>query len=415
MIALPLEGLRVVDCATLFAGPLIATFMGDFGAEVIKVEHPRGDPMRSMGWIKDDVSLWWTLAARNKKCVTLNLSHSDGQSVFKELIKDVDVLIENFRPGTLERWGIDPTVLHQINPGLVVVRTTGFGQDGPYSKRAGFGTLAEAMSGFAEINGWADKPPALPPFALGDGVAALTGTFAAMFALWWRDHGGNGQGQVVDLAIYEPLFWILGPQASVYDQLGEVQGRSGNSTPFAAPRNAYRTLDGKWVALSASTQSIAERVMKIIGHEEYLTQPWFADHSGRLAHVAELDEVIQAWIGERNSSDVIEAFSQGEAAIAPVYSIVDIVQDPQVLARQSVVRVPHPILGSVLMQNMIARLSETPGSVRTVGAALGEHNGEILRRLGLSEKDIAELAQRHVIRMPQDVYKVEATDEGLAI
>jgi crotonobetainyl-CoA:carnitine CoA-transferase CaiB-like acyl-CoA transferase len=415
MTDLPLSGLRVVDCATLFAGPLIATLMADFGADVIKVEHPRGDPMRSMGWLKDGTSLWWAVAARNKRCITMNLSHPDGQSVFKELINDADVLVENFRPGTLERWGISPEALHEINPGLVVVRTTGFGQDGPYASRPGFGTLAEAMSGFANINGWPDKPPALPPFALGDGVAALAGTFSAMFALWWRDHGGNGQGQVVDLAIYEPLFWILGPQASVYDQLGEVQGRSGNSTPFSAPRNVYRASDGKWLALSASTQSIAERVMRIIGRDDYLAEPWFADHEGRLAHVDELDEAIQDWIGRHTSAEVLEAFSFGEAAIAQVYSIRDIVQDPHVLARHSLVRVPHPLLGSVLMQNMIARLSVTPGSVRSAGAALGEHNREVLGSLGLTEEDLTHLAEAGVIATPEQAEQVQPSTEGLAI
>lgn len=415
MTDLPLSGLRVVDCATLFAGPLIATLMADFGADVVKVEHPRGDPMRSMGWLKDGTSLWWAVAGRNKRCITMNLSHPDGQSVFKELIRDADVLVENFRPGTLERWGISPEVLHQINPGLVIVRTTGFGQDGPYASRPGFGTLAEAMSGFAYINGWPDKPPALPPFALGDGVAALAGTFSAMFALWWRDHGGNGQGQVVDLAIYEPLFWILGPQASVYDQLGEVQGRSGNSTPFSAPRNVYRASDGKWLALSASTQSIAERVMRIIGREDYLAEPWFVDHAGRLAHVEQLDAAIQDWVGRHTSAEVLEAFSVGEAAIARVYSIQDIVEDPQFLARHSLVRVPHPLLGSVLMQNMIARLSVTPGSVRSAGAALGEHNREVLGSLGLTEEDLAHLAEVGVIAMPEPGEQVQPSSEGLAI
>jgi formyl-CoA transferase len=345
----------------------------------------------------------------------MNLSHPDGQSVFKELVKDADVLVENFRPGTLERWGISPAALHEINPGLVIVRTTGFGQDGPYASRPGFGTLAEAMSGFAYINGWPDKPPALPPFALGDGVAALAGTFSAMFALWWRDHGGNGRGQVVDLAIYEPLFWILGPQASVYDQLGEVQGRSGNSTPFSAPRNVYRASDGKWLALSASTQSIAERVMRIIGREDYLAEPWFVDHAGRLAHVEELDAAIQDWVGRHTSAEVLGAFSAGEGAIARVYSIQDIVEDPQFLARHSLVRVPHPQLGSILMQNMIARLSVTPGSVRGAGAALGEHNREVLGSLGLTEEDLAHLAEAGVIAMPAPGEQVQPSSEGLAI
>ena len=270
-----------------------------------------------MGWQKDGVSLWWALVGRNKRCVTLTLSDPRGQELMKRLVADADVLIENFRPGTLERWNLGPDVLHELNPGLVIVRTTGFGQTGPYSHLPGFGTLAESISGFAHINGWPDRPPALPPLALGDGIAALTGCSAVMFALWWREHGGEGKGQVIDLSIYEPLFWVLGPQALVYDQLGIVQGRTGNRAPFTAPRNAYLTKDGRWLGLSASAQSIAERVMRIVGRPELIEEPWFADHMGRIEHVDELDEIIQGWIGERTAEEVLAAFAEGEAAIAP--------------------------------------------------------------------------------------------------
>ncbi len=398
MRPLPLEDLKVVDCATIFAGPLISTLMADYGADVIKVEHPRGDAIRSMGWQKDGVSLWWSFVSRNKRCVTLNLSHPRGQELLKKLLGDADVFIENFRPGTLERWNLGPDVLQELNPGLVIVRTTGFGQTGPYASRPGFGTLAEAMSGFAHLNGWPDKPPALPPFALGDGVAALTGTFAVMFALWWREHGGGGKGQVIDLSIYEPLFWLLGPQASVYDQLGIVPARTGNHTPFTAPRNAYQAKDGRWLGLSATTQSIAERVMKIVGREDLIAQPWFADHTGRLEHVTELDAILEEWIGQRTTQEVLEAFAEAEAAIAPVYSIEDIVSDPQYLARETITRVPHPKLGSILMQNTIPRLTETPGRIDHAGLELGENNREVfVEELGLTEDDFAALMEEGVI------------------
>jgi crotonobetainyl-CoA:carnitine CoA-transferase CaiB-like acyl-CoA transferase len=394
----PLEGLRVVDCATLFAGPMIATMMADFGASVVKVEHPRGDGLRAMGWQKDGVSLWWALVARNKRCVTLNLSDPRGAEVLKRLVADADFLIENFRPGTMERWGLGPEVLHELNPGLVIVRTTGFGQTGPYAKLPGFGTLAESISGFAHINGWPDKPPALPPFALGDGIAALTGCSAAMFALWWREHAGEGKGQVIDLSIYEPLFCVLGPQALIYDQLGIVQGRTGNRAPFTAPRNAYRTKDGRWLGLSGSAQSIAERVMRICGREDLIDEPWFSDHMGRIEHVDELDEVIQAWIGERTTEEVLDSFAESEGAIAPIYSIEDIVKDPQYLVRETITRVPHPKLGSLLMQNVIPRMSETPGRIDHPGPELGEHNEEIyVGELGLSESELAELKEAGVV------------------
>ena len=394
----PLEGLRVVDCATLFAGPVIATLMGDFGADVVKVEHPRGDGLRSMGWEKDGVSLWWALVGRNKRAVTLKLSEPRGAEILKRLAGEADVLIENFRPGTMERWGLGPDVLLELNPGLVMVRTTGFGQTGPYASLPGFGTLAESISGFAHINGWPDKPPALPPFALGDGIAALTGCAAAMFALWWREHGGEGKGQVIDLSIYEPLFWLLGPQALVYDQLGIVQGRTGNRAPFTAPRNAYLTKDGRWLGLSGSAQSIAERVVRLCGREDLIDEPWFRDHKGRLEHVDELDEIIQGWVGERTTEEVLEAFAEYEGAIAPIYSIEDIVKDPQYLARETITRVPHPQLGSILMPNVITKMTETPGRIDHPGPSIGEHNEEIyLGELGLTQAELDDLKEAGVV------------------
>lgn len=372
--------------------------MGDFGADVVKVEHPRGDALRSMGWSKDGVSLWWSIVARNKRCVTLDLSRAAGQEILKKLLADTDVFIENFRPGTLERWSLGPDVLHDVNPGLVVVRTTGFGQTGPYAQQPGFGTLAESISGFAYINGWPDRPPALPPFALGDGIAAMAGCYAAMFALWWRDHGGHGEGQVIDLSLYEPLFWLLGPQVALYDQLGVVQERTGNATTFTAPRNAYRTSDGHWLGLSASAQSIAERVMRIVGREDLTEQPWFSDHAGRVENIEELDEAIQDWIGARTRAEVLSAFAAGEAAIAPVYSIADIFEDPHYLERETIITVDHPVLGPLKMQNVVPKLSETPGRVRHPGPDLGQHNGEVYgERLGLSAAELTDLRQRGIV------------------
>jgi formyl-CoA transferase len=384
--------LRVVDAATLFAGPVIASVMGDYGADVVKIEHPEGDNLRKLGWTKDGVSLWWALVGRNKRSITLALSHPRGQELAKRVLADADVFIEGFRPGTLERWNLAPEVLHDINPGLVIVRTSGFGQTGPYSSLPGFGTLAESISGFAYITGWPDGPPTLPPFGLADGVASLTGVFATMFALWWREHGGDGQGQVIDLSIYEPLFWLLGPQSLLYDQLGIVQERTGNAAPFTAPRNAYRTADGRWLGLSASAQSIAERVMRIVGREDLVAEPWFADHTGRLEHADELDAIIQDWIGQRSADEVLAAFAEHEAAIAPINSIADIFDDPQFQARETITTVEHPKLGPLKMQNVIPRLARTPGRIDHPGPELGEHNDEIYRgELGLGDVELDEL------------------------
>jgi formyl-CoA transferase len=393
---LPLEGIRVVDAASLFAGPVIATMLGDFGADVIKVEHPTGDNLRKLGWQKDGVSLWWALIARNKRSVTLKLSDPKGAEAMKRLLATADVFVENFRTGTLEKWGLGWDVVHELNPRLVMVRTTGFGQDGPYARRPGFGTLAESMSGYAHINGFPDGPPTLPPFALGDSVAALTGAFAAMAALWWREHGGTGQA--IDLSIYEPLFWILGPQASVYDQLGIVQNRTGNRAPFTAPRNAYQARDGRWLGLSGSSQSIAERVMRLVGRPELVDEPWFADHEGRLQHQDELDEAIGAWIAERDSDEVVRAFEEQSAAIAPVLSIADIFEDPQFIARDTITTVEHPVLGPLKMQNVITRLGATPGQIRSCGPDLGAHNQEVLGgELGFDQGELDELADSGVI------------------
>jgi crotonobetainyl-CoA:carnitine CoA-transferase CaiB-like acyl-CoA transferase len=390
-----LAGVRVLDIGTLFAGPLIATLMGDFGADVIKLEHPSGDGVRKLGWQRDGVSLWWAFVARNKRCVSLRLSHPQGRRLALALIRSADVLIESFQPGTLERWGLGPEELLAHNPGLVMVRVSGFGQDGPYSHRPGFGTLAEAISGFAHVNGWPDGPPTLPPIALADSVAALAGTALAMFALWHR--ASSGRGQVIDLSIFEPLFWILGPQASVYDQLGLVPGRSGNRAPFTAPRNAYRSRDGRWLALSASAQSIAERVMKAIGCEEVIAEPWFADHEGRLAHADQLDELIGQWIAARDAEEVITCFERAQAAIAPILSIAEIFTDPHYRARGTIATVDDPNLGALAMQNLIGRLLATPGEIRHSGRQIGADNEAVFGELGVEAAELERLRAEGVV------------------
>jgi len=396
----PLAGLRVIDAAVLFAGPVIGTLLADFGADVIKVEHPRGDALRTLGWQKHGTSLWWAFVSRNKRLVSIDLGETEGAALLKELVREADVLIESFRPGTFERWGLGPEVLLEINPRLVMVRCSGYGQTGPYSSRPGFGTVAESISGFAHINGHPDGPPTLPPFALGDGVASLFGTFATMFALWHRDvHGGPGQ--VIDLAIYEPLFWLLGPQSLVYDQLGRVPGRTGSSTDWTAPRNAYQTRDGRWLGLSASSQSIAERVMRLVGHPEVVAEPWFGDHNGRVEHQDVLDGHIGAWIGAHDFREVLEAFESQEAVIGPIYSIADIFEDRQYEARETITTVDDPVLGRARVQNAIPRLSATPGRVRHLGRELGHDNRAVLvDELGRDPADLERLRRAGIVGGP---------------
>jgi crotonobetainyl-CoA:carnitine CoA-transferase CaiB-like acyl-CoA transferase len=396
-----LSGLRVLDAATLFAGPLAAMLLGDFGADVIKIEHPRGDPIRTHGHSKDGVGLWAKVVNRNKRAITLDLSVSAGQQLLLELVRTADVLVENFRPGTLERWGLGPDRLCELNDGLVLLRTTGFGQTGPYSTRPGFGTLAESMSGFAHITGQPDGPPTLPPFGLADGIAGIAGAFAAMLALYHRDARG-GRGQVIDLAIIEPILMILGAQPTVFDQLGIVQSRTGNRSGNNAPRNTYRTADSKWVAISTSAQSVAERVMRLVGRPELTDRPWFATGAGRAEHADELDDAVGDWIARRDLNDVLGAFEAANAAAAPVYDVADVMRDPQYAALGSIVNLRDDELGWLRMQNVMFRLLGTPGEVRWPGRQLGQDDDAVYGELGISESRIDDLRRAGVIGMPSE-------------
>lgn len=397
-----LKGIRVLDAATLFAGPMAATMLADFGADVIKIEHPtKGDPVRHHGHSKNGVGLWWTMLARNKKTLALDLGKLDGARVLKDLIKDTHVFIENFRPGTLERWGIGPDVLLEINPALIIARVTGFGQFGPYSHRAGFGTLAESMSGFAAMTGEVDGPPTLPPFGLADGIAALATSQAVLIALAAAKNPqseGFNKGQVIDLAIIEPILAILGPQPTVFDQLGVVQPRTGNRSVNNAPRNTYMTKDEKWVAISTSAQSIAERVMVLVGHPEVINEPWFCAGNSRAEHADLLDSFVVPWIKARSAAEVIAAFEEAEAAVALIYDIRDIMVDPQFLALDTITTVNDPELGAIKMQNILYRMSQTPGAIAWTGRKIGEDTREILTKdLGYSEEKINQLFSSNII------------------
>jgi formyl-CoA transferase len=392
----PLGGIHVLDLATLFAGPLAATFLGDFGADVIKVEHPRGDPVRGHGHSKNGEGLWAKTINRNKRMLTLDLGKPEAQTILCDLVRRADVLIENFRPGTLEKWNIGPEKLLAINPRLVLLRMTAFGQLGPYASRPGFGTIAESLSGFAAITGQPDGPPTLPPFGLADGIAGLAGTIATMFALYARDARG-GTGQVIDVAIIEPILTILGAQVTVFDQLGIVQQRSGNRSSNNAPRNTYRTRDQKWVAISTSSQSIAERVLRLVGHPEVIGEPWFASGVRRAERVDELDAYVAEWIGARTQDEVVRAFDEAEAAVAPIYDASDIVKDPQYAALESIITVPDEELGPIKMQNVLFRMMGTPGRVRWSGRRIGQDTDSILTEIGVSSERIADLRTRGVV------------------
>jgi crotonobetainyl-CoA:carnitine CoA-transferase CaiB-like acyl-CoA transferase len=343
----------------VFAGPACARYLADFGADVIKVERPDGgDGVRRMGWVdpRDGVTLWWKLVSRNKRCVALDLKDPADVDVFVRLCDRAHVLVENFRPGTLERLGLGPDVLLARNPSLVITRVTGFGQDGPYARKPGFATIAEAMSGFAAINGEADGGPLLPPIALTDEVAGLAAAFATMVALH------SGVGQVVDVNLLESLFQLMGPLMSVYQLSGYLQPRAGSAIPYTVPRGTYRCADGRWVAISTSADSVAARVMKLLGVAD---DARFATFAGRMDHRDELEEIVTAWIGARPADEVVAAFDAAEAAIAPVMTMADVAADPHVRARGMITEVD-----GMPMQGLIARLSATPGRLRWAGRPL---------------------------------------------
>jgi crotonobetainyl-CoA:carnitine CoA-transferase CaiB-like acyl-CoA transferase len=386
----PLAGLKVLDIATLFAGPSAATLMADFGADVIKVEHPRKpDPARTHGHAKDGHGLWWKVLGRNKRAMTLNLSQAEGRDVFLRLVADADVVIENFRPGTLERWGLGYDVLSEVNPRLVLTRVTGFGQFGPRSTEPAFGTIAEAMSGFAHSTGQPDGPPTLPPLALADNISGLAATIATLMALRGRD--ATGRGQVVDLAIIEPILSMLGSQLTVFDQLGIVTQRAGNRSENNAPRNTYKTADGDWVAISTSAHTIAERVLRLVGRDDLTREPWFGDGHQRAQHADVLDEAVGTWILQRPTEVVVQEFAKAEAALAVVNDMSRVIVDEQYNAIGAIATVEDEDLGPVRMPNVMFRLSEQPGAIRHTGRGHGADTAAVLAELGFASDEIEKL------------------------
>ena len=394
----PLEGVRVLDVSTIIAGPLASQILGDFGADVIKIEHPSvGDGLRSHGYAKDGIPLWWKMMARNKRTVGLYLGDPEGASIFLDLAATADVVIENFRPGRLEGWGLGYETLREANPGLILARITGFGQIGPYRDRPGFGTLAEAMSGFAEITGQPDGPPTLPPFGLADSIAAMAAVSAVTMALFHREVG-NGRGQVIDLDILAPLVAALGPQPTWFDQLGFIQRRIGNGSVNNAPRNTYLTRDQRWVAVSTSATSVAERVLTLVGHPEVIDEPWFRTGRGRAEHAAELDDHVGEWILARDRDEVIAAFTEADAAVAPVYDVSELMADIHVRETDMITEVADEDLGRIKMQNVLFGMSETPGSIRWTGRRLGADTDAVLGgELGISNERLAALRDRGVV------------------
>ncbi|WP_280463252.1 CaiB/BaiF CoA transferase family protein [Nocardia carnea] len=393
----PLRGIKVLDASTILAGPLTAQILGDFGAEVIKIEHPRKpDGMRGHGLDKDGVPLWWKMVSRNKQTVTLDLGTPDGQAIFRDLAAEADVVVENFRPGTFERWGLSYAELSERNPGLIMLRVTGFGQHGPYAKRPAFGTLVESMSGFAHLTGQPDGPPTLPAFGLADSIAGVAGSSAVSMALFERERNG-GTGQEVDLDLLSPIMTAVGPGVIYADQLGIDQQRTGNRSQNNAPRNLYRTADDHWLAISTSAQAIAERVLRLVGHPEVIDEEWFATGRTRAEHADLLDEYVGGWIAERTRDEVTSIFEEAGAAVAPVYRPSDLLKDPQVVATDMVTTVDDDELGPMRMQNVMWRMTRSPGAIRHTGRPAGADTDKVLTDLGRTPEDIDDLRARGVI------------------
>lgn len=390
----PLDGIRVLDLSRLVAGNMLSLQLADYGAEVIKVEPADGDPLRH--WRPRDVPISWKVYARNKKSVALNLRADRGKELLLDLVATADVFIENFRPGTLEEMGLGESVLMERNPRLVLVRLSGFGQSGPYKHRPGFGTLVEAMSGFAYRNGFADREPVLPPLAMADMIAGIQGAVAVLIALREIEIKG-GRGQTIDLSLLEPIFSIMGAEAAWHELTGDVRERAGSGSTTASPRNVYQTKDGKWLAMSGSMQSMAERIFRVIGREDMLTDPRYRTNEDRVHHRAEVDAAVGGWIGERTLEENMSVFEREHVTVAPVYDIEQICQDPHFIDREIIVDLPDDDLGTIKHHNVVPRLSGSPGGFARPAPRLGQHNDEILAALGLSEVALQELRDNGVI------------------
>ena len=384
----PLAGIRVLDLSRLVAGNMLSLQLADFGADVIKIEPLEGDPLRA--WREGGEQLFWKTYSRNKMSVALDLRNAKAMAALLKLVETADVFIENYRPGTLEKMGLAPDVLLAKNPRLIVVRISGFGQTGPYAQLPGFGTLVEAMSGLAARTGFPDREPVLPPLALADMIAGLSGAMATVTALFARN-SGNGKGQVIDLSLLEPLFSTLGPEAAIYQRTGVVKERAGNGTSISSPRNIYLCADGKYVALSGSTQAMARRVFEVIGRADMLDDPRFRTNSDRVRNRALVDEAVGAWFATKTREEALNFMRGAGVSVGPVYNIDDAVADTHFQKREILVDVEDPELGALPMHNIVPRLSGTPGVWRRPAPHLGQHTDEILRGAGLDDAAIAQL------------------------
>lgn len=398
MAKLPLEGIRVLELGTLIAGPFTGRLLGDFGAEVIKVEAPdKGDPMRQWGRKKDDVGLWWPIQSRNKKLVTLNLREEKGQALFKQLVKHVDVIIENFRPGTLEKWNLSYETLAEINPKIILARTSGFGQTGPYKDRAGFGSVGEAMGGLRYITGFPDRPPTRIGISIGDSLTALFATIGILTAL--HERHSSGKGQVVDTALYESVFSVMESIIPDYLLADYIRERTGNILPGIAPSNIYKTKDETYIVIGANADGVFARLAEAMGTPQLAQDKRFSTHNARGEHMEELDNLIEQWTLTLPAKEALAILEEKGVPSGLIYSAKDIVEDPHYEAREMIIKAEHPQLGEFPMPGIVPKLSRTPGKVKFVGGeVMGKHNEEIYQGLlGLSNEEMEKLKEERII------------------
>jgi crotonobetainyl-CoA:carnitine CoA-transferase CaiB-like acyl-CoA transferase len=394
----PLTGVRVIDAGNMVAAPFATVLLADFGAEVIKIEHPKyGDGQRKLEPIMNGIPLWWKSVSRNKRCITLDLGKPEGADIFKRLIKGTDVIVENYRPGTFEKWGIGYDAIRAIDPKIILLRISGFGQTGPYKNRAGFGRVAEAMGGLTNLIGEADGPPMSPGYPLGDLIAGIFGSLSIMMALYHRDLRG-GEGQVIDLALFEAVFRFLDFDPIQYDQMQTVHMRTGNRVAYVAPSSMFKTKDGKYLTLAASTQNVWVRLAEAIGRKDMITDPKFIDNPARVENSVECNGIVGAWIEQHSRDEVIEHFDKHGVAYSAVFDMEDAFRDIQYRAREAMVRVPDADLGEAIVQNVVPKFSATPGSVDFLGRKLGEDNEAIYcGELGISKERLKELKEAGII------------------
>lgn len=391
-----LQGVKIVDCSTVFAGPAAAAYLSDFGADVIKVEHPDGDQARFFEPVHNEISLWSKLVNRNKRNITLDLHHEEGQALFRRLVAEADVVVENFRPGTLGRFNVDYASLLKVKPTLIMLHVTAFGQTGPYSGRPGYGTLAEAMSGMAHLIGYPDRPPLLPPLALGDNIGAIAGAFAVVTALFHRER--TGEGQEIDLALMEPLLAVLGIQSLMRSVTGTSMQRQGNRVNHLAPRGAWETADGLWISVTVGNDRTFSSLAEAMGLPELPMDPRFRTNRDRLANVDAIEEVLAGWFRRTNFRDAIARLELHKVAHAPLYDAGQLLDDPQLRSRQAFVRVADDELGEAMLPNVIARFSAAEGGIRFAGRPKGADNAAVYQgELGLSDADLFRLSSKGVI------------------